>query len=422
MNIAQGTAPAPSVAPGDRGTLALALPADWRESDALYLTACDPQGRDIDTWTWMTKGPDEIRRRVVALGGTRERTGDGGQVVLEAAGTRVAIDRATGRLASVERDGRHVSLANGPRIVEGKAKLTSLTHRADGDGYVVEAAYEGNLKQVRWRLDGSGWLELSYRYENPGRHAHLGVTFDYPEAQVTGLRWLGRGPYRVWKNRIQGTTFDVWQKAYNDTRTGADWVYPEFKGHHADLYWAVLADEGAADHGRHRHRGPLPARPHPALRRRPHVHRGRVPRGRHLLPARDRADRHEVRRPGDARPRGPAERAVGDNPTQHMGAYEARLFFRFGESGRRGWSRPFDRSVGADRQAAAFLRAPRAPVAKLGRLAASRDRPQRAVQAHRTGQAACVTARRVNEIGGSRRNLPGSRRHKRTGRPPPRSR
>ena len=124
--------------------------------------------------------------------------------MLEASGTRVAIDRATGQLASVERDGRHVSLANGPRIVEGTATLTSLTHRPDGDGYVVEAAYEGNLKQVRWRMDGSGWLELSYRYENPGRHAHLGVTFDYPEAQVTGLRWLGRGPYRVWKNRMPG--------------------------------------------------------------------------------------------------------------------------------------------------------------------------------------------------------------------------
>ena len=122
----------------------------------------------------------------------------------------------------------------------GSAKLTSLTHRADGDGYVVEAAYEGELKAVRWRLDGSGWLELSYRYVNPGRHAHLGVTFDYPEAQVTGLRWLGRGPFRVWKNRMQGNAFGVWQKPYNDTRTGADWTYPEFKGHHADFYWAVL--------------------------------------------------------------------------------------------------------------------------------------------------------------------------------------
>jgi hypothetical protein len=75
------------------------------------------------------------------------------------------------------------------------------------------------------------------------------VTFDYPEEQVTGLRWLGRGPYRVWKNRIAGPQCGVWRKTYNDTRTGADWDYPELKGHHANLYWAVL-EEGAADRDR----------------------------------------------------------------------------------------------------------------------------------------------------------------------------
>ena len=212
----------------------------------------------------------------------------------------MAIDRATGQLASVERDGRHVSLANGPRIVEGKATLTSLTHRPDGDGYVVEAAYDGHLKQVRWRLDGSGWLELSYRYVNPGRHAHLGVTFDYPESQVTGLRWLGRGPYRVWKNRIQGTGFDVWQKAYNDTRTGADWTYPEFKGHHADFYWAVLETKEL----------PITVVTDtedlflrvltPRYGDNPTFTAVTLPGGRPLVPSRHRADRHEVRRPRDA--------------------------------------------------------------------------------------------------------------------------
>ena len=49
-----------------------------------------------------------------------------------------------------------------------------------------------------------------------------------------------RGPYRVWKNRTKGTTFDVWQKAYNSTETGVSWDYPEFKGYHDDLYWAVI--------------------------------------------------------------------------------------------------------------------------------------------------------------------------------------
>jgi hypothetical protein len=33
----------------------------------------------------------------------------------------------------------------------------------------------------------------------------------------------------------------VWTKTYNDTATGAaGWRYPEFKGYHANIYWAAL--------------------------------------------------------------------------------------------------------------------------------------------------------------------------------------
>jgi hypothetical protein len=94
-------------------------------------------------------------------------------------------------------------------------------------------------------MEPSGWLRLGYRYWLADREGHAdhdfhGLTFDYPEAQVTGVRWLGRGPYRVWKNRTKGTTFDVWEKAYNQTETGRSWAYPEFKGYHGDLRWALI--------------------------------------------------------------------------------------------------------------------------------------------------------------------------------------
>jgi hypothetical protein len=331
VNTAQGTVPAPAVAPGERGTLALALPGDWRESDALSLTAFDPQGHAISSWTWMLKSPEDVRRRVVASRGRATGRESAGGVVLEAGGTRVAIDRATGQLASVERDGRHVSLANGPRIVDGKATLSSLTHGPDGDGYFVEASYDGNLKQARWRMDGSGWLELSYRYENPGRHAHLGVTFDYPEDQVTGLRWLGRGPFRVWKNRMQGNRFDVWRKPYNDTRTGADWTYPEFKGHHADLYWAVLQTKE------------LPITvvtdTEDLFLRVLTPRNGVDPTFTAVpFPDGDISFLHAIPPIGTKfagaetlGPEGQLNEAVRDHPLQLMGGYAARLFFRFGE-------------------------------------------------------------------------------------------
>jgi hypothetical protein len=73
------------------------------------------------------------------------------------------------------------------------------------------------------------------------------VAFDYPEDYVKGKRWLGDGPYRVWKNRQLGVTFNVWENDYNNTITGhRDWVYPEFKGCFSNVRWLKLdTTEGA---------------------------------------------------------------------------------------------------------------------------------------------------------------------------------
>jgi hypothetical protein len=123
----------------------------------------------------------------------------------------------------------------------GSAALTGLAHFRDGTGHVVEATCSGDLDQVRRRLDANGWLRLEYRYTRTGPHDFLGVNLDYPEDRVLGLTWLGDGPYRVWKNRMRGVHHGVWAKDHNRTATGASgWQYPEFKGYHANTYWAAL--------------------------------------------------------------------------------------------------------------------------------------------------------------------------------------
>jgi hypothetical protein len=131
-------------------------------------------------------------------------------------------------------------LTNGPALVAGAATLESISTSRDGRGYTVTAQYSGDLNTVTWKLHPSGWLQLDYRYHLTGSHDYLGVTFDYPESDLTGVTWLGQGPYRVWKNRTRGFPMDVWSKEYNDTATGTQWQYPEFKGYHANTYWARL--------------------------------------------------------------------------------------------------------------------------------------------------------------------------------------
>lgn len=75
-----------------------------------------------------------------------------------------------------------------------------------------------------------------------------GLTFNFPEQNASGIEWFGKGPYRVWKNRQRGTTFGLWQKDYNNTITGESFeklIYPEFKGYHANMYWASIATKQA---------------------------------------------------------------------------------------------------------------------------------------------------------------------------------
>lgn len=241
-----GRAAAPAVPPGGHGLLDLGLPQDWRDADALSLTATDPTGRLVNVWRWMLRGQSDVTRRVVdAAGRTPAARETATALVVSSGRAEYRFDKATGRLAAVQVNDAAVPFANGPRAVPGDGPLKSFTHRADGQDYVVEATFDGTLRRTRWRVRPGGWLTLDYELRIPGgSHPYFGITFDAPPDQITGMRWLGRGPYRVWKNRVDGMGFDVWTNAANDTITGESWTYPEFRGFFGDLYWATIGTRG----------------------------------------------------------------------------------------------------------------------------------------------------------------------------------
>jgi hypothetical protein len=68
----------------------------------------------------------------------------------------------------------------------------------------------------------------------------MGVSFNYPEERMNGMKWLGRGPYRSWKNRIKGQSVGVWSNSYNNFAPATKWDYPEFPGYYPDLSWVVF--------------------------------------------------------------------------------------------------------------------------------------------------------------------------------------
>jgi hypothetical protein len=240
----------PALPPGSSGPLDLRLPSGWREHDALRLTVSDPHGRELHTWTWPLRSARETHARLV-----NDEPNDSARIVADVeddtltvvAGARAFdFDLNTGRLLGAAVSERRVPLANGPRPVVGEWNVARVVHGLEGADYVVSVNPAPDSPDAfRWRVRPDGWLRLDYHYTLHGEQPWLGVTFDYPEDDVLAMRWLGRGPGRVWKNRLAGPGFGVHRKTANNTNTAKeDWVYPEFRGYHADLRWAVIETKG----------------------------------------------------------------------------------------------------------------------------------------------------------------------------------
>lgn len=255
--------------PRASGTLKVSLPADWRNADALYITAYGPNDEDLWTWDWTWKQAVEYRPFTSERGDLSVQ--DGSDILTVQAGkTKLVFDKKTGYLKEVGQGNNHIQFGNGPRFiaarrgdrskdvfynhddkearskeriyydVSGVNELKSFTYANDKDSIIVETEYFGSLVKNRWVIAANGDIRLDYKYQYYGTVELMGIMFDYPEENVISKRWLGEGPYRVWQNRIHGTNFGIWENDYNDAIPGETFIYPEFKGYFNDWKWLSL--------------------------------------------------------------------------------------------------------------------------------------------------------------------------------------
>ena len=161
---------------------------------------------------------------------------------LSANGIRAIFGKKTGRLQRVSNGKGEIPFNNGPALSAGTADLQRLDYHREGKNIVLESVFaKGSLCQtLKWTLYPSGWLKMEVRYFPPEyEYTLLGIDFSFPEGKdsVKSIRWMGNGPYRVWKNRMEGPSLGVWDKAYNNTITGqGNVIYPEFKGYFSNFY------------------------------------------------------------------------------------------------------------------------------------------------------------------------------------------
>ncbi len=241
------------IPPGFNGLIKVLLPEHISDYDALSLTATDIYGREIYTWTrTITPASRYALRLIERENNIVKQEEQNGEIILSSKDVRLVIDRTSGVIRQIESNGQRLSLTNGPRYTNGNMALDELDKVVEDNLEKIRLSFRdenssrpGRRNVITLSLLPSGWIEIDYSFDVGGYHDHIGITFDYPEDKVKHVKWLGNGPYRVWKNRMKGVSFNIWEKEYNNTITGESWEYPEFKGFHSNLYAADLAtDEG----------------------------------------------------------------------------------------------------------------------------------------------------------------------------------
>ncbi len=235
-----------SLAAGQKGILQLTLPVNWQQMDMLRIQITDPYGRLLNTWTWPLKTAASktnglLKAQVETAGQPRPEVRETtNELQINTRKLSLLFNKQTGMLNKVSTDGRVIPLSNGPVYVSDKKDISEVRHFFEHNDFVIHVLFKGG-DDFKWTVRENGLVDLELGYK-PERYAKFtGVSFSFPEQEVGGMQWMGDGPYRVYKNRMKGVRFGLWEKEYNNTVTGeSGYLYPEFKGYHANLYWARI--------------------------------------------------------------------------------------------------------------------------------------------------------------------------------------
>ena len=254
--------PSPDVAPGEKTRMKI----EKSDADVIELTAIDPYGKEIFTWSskhWTKAGNFRypyLREHTQKYSYTE----DGDQLLVQQGQRQYTFSKKTGRLMSVSVNGNKLSFGNGPRFVAAKRadrsedgfynhddkqafqKKTKYTEYADqgafagfvfSDSTLVANYKHGSIEKVTWRFLADGGVYMHVNYYFNGVVDLMGICFDYPEQLMKSKRWVGLGPYRVWQNRMEGPQYGLWSNDYNDPVPGESFEYPEFKGYFSNVSW-----------------------------------------------------------------------------------------------------------------------------------------------------------------------------------------
>ncbi len=253
--LASGRIRGPALAP--RASQDWELPvaiAKLGPDEIIELTARDANGHDL--WMWTMQGAAATVPSSAPKSAAAPRVLEDG-VTVSAGNFELRFDQTTGRLTDLGKHGRSFGL-RGPTFIAwrrdtGKRTFSNVAPEPrlislelapqDDTDVIARARYDDALRNVIWKLrDGRPVIEYEFAFE--GAADILGVSFQPAEVTVTGKRWVGAGPYRIWKNRLTGTSFGVHSTNYSRSIPGETYHYPEFEGFFGAWRWLEMQTRG----------------------------------------------------------------------------------------------------------------------------------------------------------------------------------
>jgi len=246
--LLEGKIDLPELEPMAVGKIKVDLAENWKMADVLEIETKDQYGKELFIWSYPVKrNKNKVQELLVKVKSEYKTKFQEKEDAFEFTNgdIHILIDKATGLLRQVFNSNGELPFSNGPIFLQGDYKAEKVSCRKEENKYFVKVEM-GKEADFEWIIDENGRLHLNIEYFKVYHHKnkyskYWGVDFDLEESDIEKVSWLGNGPYRVWKNRLKGGAFNVWEKEYNNVVTGfGDCEYPEFKGYHSNMYWATL--------------------------------------------------------------------------------------------------------------------------------------------------------------------------------------
>ena len=260
----------PSVAPGEKALVD--IPFEWANSDT-YLTVQAIQladDRGVEKGSVVCEEQLELAPFApteFAIEEGKSIVDNGEQILLEGGRLTCAIDKASGYIVSVKKDG--LELISGhikpnfwrapidndfiPHVGNALKKLLGVFFykRTTNDMVTSKIKVGAKSVEVSWQSSRMPVLKATYEAGKDGIKVSLkcrGIIYDLPRFGFKGklnvsddIAFYGKGPHENYCDRKTGAFLDTYEGKVTDFDHG--YLYPQENGNHCDVRWMKVGGE-----------------------------------------------------------------------------------------------------------------------------------------------------------------------------------